>query len=467
MRFPIFPTILLIILVTGKQMTSRAQQPVVHVRPLFSVALKSSLTTVNKANDMTVAPNGDLFVLGTTAIPDSLRDFYVTRLSPDGKRIWERTFNSGIGGDDLAVDGCLDHFGNFWTVGVAKISEADADIQVVRFSGDGGAFPGDRVGGVAGLYDAPTCIGADPTGAIYVGGYITSLDSGLNAVVCRFDLEGKLIWKQTWSTLQMDIFNDLVVDDSCNVYLCGNADVALRSSDLLVTKFDSTGRLVWQHRYDGILGESDAGFQLSLEGDSLLAVSGWVNHASDRSDIPLIRFTRNGMLLQEKWYNGNQTDGVANSLSVRDSFTVMTGDITDYPRGQRYGVLSVWTPSGKDTIVRTTRPGSTILNAFPFAGKWLVSGAKNLAEGEGMVQPFIALADTGSSWAWQFTDTTVFGLSHVRCVLDRGTRIYYLGDDTGEATGTIYVLGYELVPVTETKKNHVPQGPRKSVPRSH
>ena len=28
MRFPIFPTILLIILVTGKQMTSRAQQPV-------------------------------------------------------------------------------------------------------------------------------------------------------------------------------------------------------------------------------------------------------------------------------------------------------------------------------------------------------------------------------------------------------------------------------------------------------
>ncbi|HPD54119.1 MAG TPA: hypothetical protein PLI08_09260, partial [Bacteroidia bacterium] len=83
MRFPIFPTILLIILVTGKQMTSRAQQPVVHVRPLFSVALKSSLTTVNKANDMTVAPNGDLFVLGTTAIPDSLRDFYVTRLSPD------------------------------------------------------------------------------------------------------------------------------------------------------------------------------------------------------------------------------------------------------------------------------------------------------------------------------------------------------------------------------------------------
>ena len=51
----------------------------------------------------------------------------------------------------------------------------------------------------------------------------------------------------------------------CNVYLCGNADVALRSSDLLVTKFDSTGRLVWQHRYDGILGESDAGFSLALK----------------------------------------------------------------------------------------------------------------------------------------------------------------------------------------------------------
>ena len=109
-------------------------------------------------------------------------------------------------------------------------------------------------------------------------------------------------------------------------------------------------------------------FNLALKEIHYLAVSGWVNHASDRSDIPLIRFTRNGMLLQEKWYNGNQTDGVANSLSVRDSFMVMTGDITDYPRGQRYGVLSVWTPSGKDTIVRTTRPGSTILNAFPLRG---------------------------------------------------------------------------------------------------
>ena len=88
------------------------------------------------------------------------------------------------------------------------------------------------------------------------------------------------------------------------------------------------------------------------------------------------------MLLQEKWYNGNQTDGVANSLSVRDSFMVMTGDITDYPRTKRYGVLSVWTPSGKDTIVRTTRPGSTILNAFPFAGKWLVAGAKTWRRGQ-------------------------------------------------------------------------------------
>ena len=82
-----------------------------------------------------------------------------------------------------------------------------------------------------------------------------------------------------------------------------------------------------------------------------------------------------------------------------------------------------------------------------------------------MVQPFIALADTGSSWAWQFTDTTVFGLSHVRCVINRGTRIYYLGDDTGEATGTIYVLGYELVPVTETKRIMSRKAP-KSVPRS-
>jgi hypothetical protein len=460
------PLTFLTLLFFGALFTSKAQQSAVHVRPVFDVALKSSLTTVNKATAMSFAANGDLFVLGTTAIPDSLRDFYVTRLSGDGRKLWERTFNSGLQADDIAIAGCTDVFGNYWCTGVVRRTETDADIQLVRFSGDGGAFPGSTVGGVAGLYDAPTCIGTDPTGAVYVGGYVTSLDSGLNAVLCRFDLEGKLLWKQTWSTLQMDIFNELVTDDSCNVYLCGNADVALRRSDLLVAKYDSTGRLVWQHRYDGILGESDAGFHITLEDDSLLAVTGWINHASDRSDIPLLRFTRNGSLLQEKWYNGGQTDGVANNLCVRDSFVVITGDITDYPRGQRYGVFSVWTPSGKDTVVRTTRPGSTILTALPYSGHWLIAGAKNLADGEGMVQPFIALADTGNSWAWQYTDTTVFGLSHVRSLLDRGRRLVYLGDDTGESTGTIYVLGYELVPATEIKKNHVPQGPRKTVPRN-
>lgn len=467
MRLYIFQLSIILFGFSGNTPECSAQQPTAPpVRPLFGVSLKSSLTTFNKANAMTIAPDGDLFVLGTTSIPDSLRDFYVTRLSSDGKRKWERTFSSGSGSDDIALTGCLDHFGNYWAAGTRKRDRPDVDIQLVRFSGDGGVFPGATVSGSIGMYDAPTCIGADASGAIYLGGYITSADSGLNAVVCRFNIDGKLIWKQTWSTVQMDVFNDLVIDDSCNVYLCGNANVGLRTSDILLAKYDSTGRMLWHHRYDGGLGQSDAGFHISLQDDSILAVTGWVNHTSDRSDIPLLRFTRNGILLQEKLYDGGQTDAVANQLSVRESFVVVTGDITDYPRGQRYGLVSVWTPAGSEVFVRKTIPGRNIFNASPFMDQWLIAGTKNLAELEGMVQPYLALSDTGDSWAWQFTDTTIFGLSHVRSVQDRGDRVYFLGDDTGETTGTIYVLGYELIPLAETKKNHVPQGPRKSIPRS-
>ena len=80
---------------------------------------------------------------------------------------------------------------------------------------------------------------------------------------------------------------------------------------------------------------------------------------------------------------------------------------------------------------------------IPLFGSTFILGT-GLIRPENTLIPFVAEVDTAGEFIWQYADSSVAGLSHMLDYKVRGTKLYFLGDDTGEATGTIILFCYQL-----------------------
>jgi hypothetical protein len=78
-----------------------------------------------------------------------------------------------------------------------------------------------------------------------------------------------------------------------------------------------------------------------------------------------------------------------------------------------------------------------------------------LTHPESTLIPYVSGIDS-SRISWTFSDSTVFGLAHITYVQVKDYTIYFLGDDTGDATGTISVFQYILTPPQEIEIKQKP-----------
>ena len=90
------------------------------------------------------------------------------------------------------------------------------------------------------------------------------------------------------------------------------------------------------------------------------------------------------------------------------------------------------------------------MKCFDIDGVPFLFGAKT-THPESTLIPFISECDS-ASLVWSFADSTIYGLAHITNIQVVGDEIYFLGDDTGDATGTINVFKYVLKEGDKIKK---------------
>jgi hypothetical protein len=428
-----------------------------QVSLLWKDPIKTSLNSVNQATCMDLDRLGNCYVVGMSWVADSTKDILVMKLDPNGKELWRRFYDGPDHDDDIPVAMYLDHYGDVIITGTSKDKNGSSDICLIKFSNEGVPVIGKNLDGEASLFDAPTSVVCDPLGNIFVGGYVTTQDSGLNTALYRFYPDGELAWFKTSGTRNMDIVNVLVTDDSCNVYLGGNYNVAIRSSDMLIQKFDSTGKKKWEYIHDGMLSMGDAVFHMASDDSTNLYVSGFLNHGSDRSDIPIFKLDRNGELLQENLFFGGMTDCMSKQMFVDKTGVYITGVQNDYMRGTSATLAFHYDKAGNQKIFMQNEKGIRFGKILPLFSETYILGT-GLIRPENTLIPFIAELDTGGEFRWQYADSSITGLSHMVDYKVRGNKLYFLGDDTGEATGTIILFCYEL----KRRPANKPKGTSKS-----
>jgi len=265
-------------------------------------------------------PTGNTFQI-TVETPTSIASSpMITGVS--GDFLWaKRMGGSGTGdfgqGYDIATDldgniyftggftGELDFDPGEGTFTLASASLDYSDIFAAKLDSEGNFLWARHIGGQA--WDYAYDIAVDSNRDVYVMGSfegtadfdpgpdILNLSSaGLRDIfVVRLDENGNLIWAKRMGGASDDGGSAVAVDHDGNVYLTGyfqgTADfdpgentVNLKSAgknDIVVTKLDADGNLIWAKRMGGI--QNDLGFGLALGADSVVYTTGRFEGAVD------------------------------------------------------------------------------------------------------------------------------------------------------------------------------------------
>ena len=131
--------------------------------------------------------------------------------------------------------------------------------------------------------DTTTGIAADGMGNIYVSGYTEGSIQGSNsgekdAFLTKFDSTGSLLWNRQVGTSADDSAFDITADSLGNVYITGStkgdfAGTLNGSSGSFVSKYNAAGTELWSHQFGDSFGA--AGLEVTADGLGNIYVAGY------------------------------------------------------------------------------------------------------------------------------------------------------------------------------------------------
>lgn len=170
---------------------------------------------------ITVAPSGNVYVVGSTGI---------SRYSSGGSLSWTK---SG-GGDDIAVSGS----GLFVRKGatIRKYSSSGTQLWAKTQSGLSSPVIADMTG--------------DTGGNLYLAGKVSTASSNRDAFVRKLSASGSVLWTKQYGTSSHDDARSVATLDGSTVYTAGATKGSLieknrGGSDGYVRKVDGSGNRVW------------------------------------------------------------------------------------------------------------------------------------------------------------------------------------------------------------------------------
>lgn len=116
--------------------------------------------------------------------------------------------------------------------------------------------------------------------------------------------------------LGADGFSATATDSLGNIYAVGNSlggGGSRYSYEVLTTKFDASGNLIWARRYDSPgNGFNDVAVDLAIDSDNSVIVLGTGPTLSGDQDVLLFRYDSAGNLLWQTIWSNNWSDGASN-----------------------------------------------------------------------------------------------------------------------------------------------------------
>jgi hypothetical protein len=270
----------------------------------FSGTLKNSN---NAATAMTVDDSGYVYVAGWVTRPTTGIDFATVKYSPDGEMLWQQYFAGSGSSEDKPTAIALDTAYNVYVTGSSS-GGSGLDYVTIKYKADGtDSLWMRRYNGPGNGDDKPVALAVNDSLNVYVTGWSLGAGTGLDYATLKYDASGALKFEKRYDgpTSKADSALGMALRGSTDLFVTGTSvDSAY---DYETIKYNAaTGDTIWTRRYDGPSKGFDIARAVVARSSSELYVTGSSMDTLGRYDYLTIRY--NGTTGDTIWtarYNGS------------------------------------------------------------------------------------------------------------------------------------------------------------------
>jgi hypothetical protein len=151
---------------------------------------------------------------------------------------------------------------------------------------------------------------------------------GANILLTRYDSEGNIVWSTNYNTssTKNDFGAAITEDSNGNIYVCGTTDNnSITNYDIIVLKYKSNGTLLWDTTYNSSAGKNDIAVSIQLDVNGCIYVGASSEGATTQFDFLTLKYNPNGTLSWASRYDYANLNEYAVGLTVRSGDIIIIG----------------------------------------------------------------------------------------------------------------------------------------------
>ncbi len=185
----------------------------------------------------------------------------------------------------------------------------------------------------------------DSEGNAITVGWVYDLSTGYDMLMRKYDRTGRLLWTNTYDGTGHgeETFGSHVIDGNDNIITCGTSPNANGDRDIVTLKYDSSGTLVWSRRYDGPGHGDDETFGIEAVGADAsgnVYVCGYQYAADGVWEYVTIKYAPDGTRMWLRTHRGATGHSFGWVIEVSPAGDVYVGgDVANASGNSDYGLL--------------------------------------------------------------------------------------------------------------------------------
>ena len=311
-------------------------------------------TTTNGYN-IAVDIYGNVYACGRATVGGSSTALLTVKYNSSGTLQWQKVLYVPFDNNAQAYGIAVDASGNVYTTGRILPSSV-FQTQIVKYDTSGTLIWQKTLSNSFG--SSGSSVAVDSSGNVYAGGNMTPDGTNYYFQISKFNTSGTLLWQRKLSD---GSGTGIAVDSSGNVYVSG---YKVSNNNFIVAKYNTSGTIQWQRTLAG----SGNATSIAVDSSGNVYASGW------SAGFQIVKYDTSGTIQWQRTLDSSGASPLAYGIAVDSSGKI-------YVSG--YATISSNTASlfaklpGDGSLTGTYTVGST---SFTYAASSLSESAASLVD---------------------------------------------------------------------------------------